>query len=489
MKRKRYQNILLVLFATGLMLNFSCKKMIEVDLPVDKTTAETTYGSINTAVITINGVYANLANSSPMGLGLGKVADEISPIAGRNAADFLYQNNYINNGNWSFSTWNNFYSSYIYTLNSVIEGVTKSNGIGENSKKILIAEAKFTRAFLYFYLVNLYGDVPLVLTTDYKVNSNIARNSVDDVYTQIIADLTEAKGALSTNYLNSDLVSVSSLRVRPNKYAATALLARVFLFKKQWANAELQASELINNTVDFKLEPIADVFIKESRETILAFQPNLIMTSDAANNTVDGQTYIPYLGNTPQTVISQDLQELFAPEDLRFQQWLGEFIDNSTMPNLIYFYPFKYKIGQNFSGSFQEQKEVQVVFRLAEQYLIRAEARAQLGKVTGNLSAQEDLDAIRTRAGLNGSTANTVEQMLTAIYKERQLELFSEWGHRWLDLKRTGSVDGVMSSVTPRKGGTWSSYKALFPIPYAEFVNNQALKGHQNPGFSELPVN
>jgi hypothetical protein len=123
-----------------------------------------------------------------------------------------------------------------------------------------------------------------------------------------------------------------------------------------------------------------------------------------------------------------------------------------------------------------------MVLRLGEQYLIRAEARAQQGKVTGAGSAEEDLDAIRTRAGLSPTTASTQAQMLDAILQERRVELFAEWGHRWLDLKRTNTIDQVMSVVAPSKGGVWESYKALYPIPFNELLLNPKLKP-QNPGY------
>jgi hypothetical protein len=122
--------------------------------------------------------------------------------------------------------------------------------------------------------------------------------------------------------------------------------------------------------------------------------------------------------------------------------------------------------------------EYTVVLRLAEQYLIRAEARAQQGNL---LDAQADLNIIRSRAGLSDRSINNVDLLLTAIMHERQVELFSEWGHRWLDLKRTNTVNAVMSVITPQKGGTWSSNWAWFPIPQSEIRTNVKLK--QNLGY------
>jgi len=116
--------------------------------------------------------------------------------------------------------------------------------------------------------------------------------------------------------------------------------------------------------------------------------------------------------------------------------------------------------------------------RLAEQYLIRAEAMAQQNKIP---EAAADLNVIRSRAGLPNTTAATQSAMLAAILQERKAELFTEWGHRWLDLKRTNTVDSVMSVVAPQKGGTWQSIQKYYPIPQSELNADPNLV--QTPGY------
>jgi hypothetical protein len=144
---------------------------------------------------------------------------------------------------------------------------------------------------------------------------------------------------------------------------------------------------------------------------------------------------------------------------------------------VTYYYPAKYKATTTSGSSF---KEYLMIFRLAEQYLIRAEARAMQNNFQG---ARDDLNAIRTRAGLGNTTANDQVSLLTGILHERQVELFTEMGQRWLDLKRAGKVDQVMSVVTPLKanGAAWKSYQQLYPIPFNDIKLNPALI--QNPGF------
>jgi starch-binding outer membrane protein, SusD/RagB family len=115
--------------------------------------------------------------------------------------------------------------------------------------------------------------------------------------------------------------------------------------------------------------------------------------------------------------------------------------------------------------------------RLAEVYLIRAEARAQKEDIAG---AQSDLNKIRSRAGLMDTPANDKASLLAAIEQERMVELFTEQGLRWLDLKRTERVDAVLTAV---KGNTWKPTDALYPIPEQQILNDPSMAGSQNPGY------
>ena len=136
-----------------------------------------------------------------------------------------------------------------------------------------------------------------------------------------------------------------------------------------------------------------------------------------------------------------------------------------------YYYPYKYKTNTPGSG----MAEFDMVFRLAEQFLIRAEARAWQDNQSG---AKADLDEIRRRAGLNETTANDKQSILNAILQERRVEFCFEYGHRWLDLKRTGTINTILSVEKP---ATWRATAALFPIPQNAISTNIKLK--QNDGY------
>jgi hypothetical protein len=356
--------------------------------------------------------------------------------------------------------WNLGYK-YIYFCNSMIGGISQSTTLTQPTKNQLEGEAKFIRAFCYFNLVNLFGDTPIVLTTDYQVNSKIPRSPMSEVYQQITSDLQDAIDLLAENYSFS-----ANERIRPNKSAARALLARTFLYREDWENAETQATEVINNPLFSLPANLNNVFLANSPEAIFQLRPVV-----PGYNTWDGSRFIPAsLQTLPQVAISNQLINDFETGDARFQSWMGNFtVDTNT-----FHYPFKYKVSASTTIT-----EYYMVLRLAEQFLIRAEARAQQNKLT---EAIADLDIIRGRAQLpliqNVNPSISKEDLLTAIAHERRIELFTEWGHRWFDLKRTNQANDVLESV---KGNDWQSTDVLYPLPQVERDRNPNLS--QNPGY------
>jgi hypothetical protein len=387
--------------------------------------------------------------------------------------------------------WAPFYNN-IYKCNAAIEGLQKSTTLTSAIKQQLLGEAKFMRAFFYFYLVNLFGDVPLALSTDPNVNTLLAKSTKADVYKQIIADLKEAKDLLNSNYPDATLLGTTSERIRPTKWAAQALLARVYLYTGDYANAEVEASGLLDNNSLFTLSSLNTGFLKSNlgnNEAIWQLQPT-------ANNlnTADGKIYIipstgPSGSNNPVR-LSKFLLNSFEANDQRAV--LGNWI-NRTIYNInagtkdTAYYVFKYKVATSTGvATAGAMSEYIMVLRLGEQYLIRAEARARTGS---NLSgAIADLDKIRGRAGLSSIAATdpSISQsaLIDTIMHERQVELFCEWGHRWLDLKRTGKVDAVMSVITPLKTNgaiQWRSYQQYYPISQNEL--NKAPNLTQTPGY------
>lgn len=461
-KTQRFLFLIILLTSIGI----SCKKLVEISPPIDSAIGNYVYTTNSTAIAVLTGIYNKMSSQQNGMLLLGLSADELQLYPNTNTLYYqLYKNDLVSN-NAPF--WSDLYN-YIYITNVSIEGLTRSNSLTTSVKQQLLGEAKFMRAFFYFYLVNLFGDIPLLTTTDYRVNSFAYKSSQSEVYKQIIADILAADTLLSRNYVSSDAITPTLERVRPSKWAASALLARVYLYIGDWENAEKYATIVINNVEFFHIESDFDnVFLKSSQEAIWNLQP-----VNLGWNTEDARLFIlesgPNAFDKP-IVLSEFLFNAFEKEDRRKLKWIG--IDSST--DQKYYYPFKYKIG----ASNQPVSEYSVVLRLAEQYLIRAEARAHLSNI---FDARNDLNVTRNRAGLSSSVADTQADLLFAIEKERQVELFTEWGHRWFDLKRTNRIDDVMKVVTAEKGGTWNTNSRLFPIPLGDLRADPNLV--QNEGY------
>jgi len=262
-----YVLLVLILFIAG------CKKLVETDPPVNKLVTATVFANDNTAIAAQLAIYAQM-QAFPWNIEAYTAlsSDELVNYSSNQTGIDLYSNNLnaINDGSALF--WAPIYK-YIYQENAIIENTKASGGITPNAKKLLLGEAEFLRAYLYFYLVNLYGDAPLVTTTNYKINSVMARTPKAQVYAQIIADLTDAQGKLSPTFLDQTDTSTTVDRVRPTSWAASALLARVYLYTGQYDSASIAASNVINNTSLFGLPALSSVFLKNSLEAIWQIMP------------------------------------------------------------------------------------------------------------------------------------------------------------------------------------------------------------------------
>ncbi|MBL7697128.1 MAG: RagB/SusD family nutrient uptake outer membrane protein [Chitinophagaceae bacterium] len=454
---------ILLLVVTG------CKKAVTVEPPAGQLTGPIIFENEGTAVAALTGIYNRMINSIGFASGsfgsvsfvTGLTADELISQGGDENGQF-YRNDILSrNAIMTMQLWNLAYN-HIYSANTVIEGVRKSAALSEAAKTQLEGEARFIRAFSHFYLVNLWGKIPTVATTDYQQNNIASKVEPDSVYRFIENDLLDAINLLNSDYV-SGIADVTAERIRPNSFAARALLARVYLYTGRWAEAEAMASSVIASSGTYQLANITDVFLMNNPEAIWQLQ-----STSPGSNTPDARVYIINEGNLPTTaILSPSLINTFEAGDLRRSNWMDSVITNGV----TYIFPFKYKELQT-----GETKEYTTVMRLAEQYFIRAEARAESGNLTG---AADDLNIIRIRAGLPELTdALTKDEIIDAVMHERRVEFFTEWGHRWLDLKRRSMVNAVMSAEKP---ASWQETDQLFPIPESETLINPRLT--QNPGY------
>jgi len=462
---KRIQvSILLVLMITGV----SCEKIVEVSSPSDRIISAEVFSNDATATAALLGLYQDMTglNGSVGNFGLslypGLSAGEISRSSSVAAYD-EFSNNALVSNNSLLGTyiWNKAYN-LIFQANSIIAGLQDNPSVSVAVKNQLLGEARFIRAFYHFYLLNLFGPVPLVTSIDYKQSSFIARTSQAELYTQIISDLTEAKGLLQASY-------PSAGRVRINKWAATALLSRIFLYQGKWAEAASEADEVVSSGEYALVQNLNSVFLAGSREAIFQLLPTGAVTTSIVN-TWDGNNFIPASGSVPQYRLNPSLFNIFSATDLRGSNW----INSAIIAGTTYYYPYKYKVKTGSSIT-----EYYMFIRYAEVILNRAEAMAHQGKLA---PAIKDLDLIRSRAGLQGLAVLNPniapEELIENIIQERQREFFCEMGHRWLDLKRTGKLDMVMKQTKP----SWISTYSLYPIPFNEIARNPLLT--QNTGYN-----
>jgi starch-binding outer membrane protein, SusD/RagB family len=453
-----YYKRFLITAAIGCMITVfsSCKKYLEIDLPKDKLTAETVFSSATNALAAVNGLYTfalqprNFITYQGDFL-MGMAADEF--VYGSTQYDEFTKNGWLATNADVAATWKLFYA-VIYQANGIIEKMPGSSGISDSAKAVYIAEVKIFRAFCHLYLTSYWGDVPLIQTTDVTVSAHVGRTPKADVLNAILTDLTEAEAALPAGTVRNG---------RFNKFMATALLARVNLYQKNWSAAEAKATALIGNTTNFTLlTDLTKVFLRGSKEAI--WQIN-----SADNNYTYFTSFNVPAATTTSTkslsMVRPELYNAFETGDKRKTNWLG----STTIAGTFFYYDLKYK--QLAAPTSTANIEDYMLLRLAEQYLIRAEARAQQENLTG---AIDDLNVIRTRAGLTPLLYGlSKSDVLLAVEKERKLELFGEgYGHRWIDLARTGRIDAVLGSEKP---STWKSSAAWLPVPQNELTNNPAL--------------
>lgn len=460
-------NIAAVMLSLMIMVTIAgCKKFVTVDPPVNALTGNMVFADDATATASVVSIYSRLMENQSNSMVSGN--QSISVIAGTSSDEQqVYtvlatlvefgRNNIAISNSYNAKLWGDAYAN-IYAANAVIEGLSASTKVSDNTKKQLMGEAYFVRAFMHFYLVNLYGAVPYVTTTNYQINQTVSRLAVTDVYNKIIEDLVQAKSLLADNYIFS-----GNERTRPTKMAAAALLARVYLYTGDWAKAETEASAAISTTALFNLPALAQAFLKGSREAIWQLQP-------VRPGTSSGEGVAFFFASVPtRTALTSSLANSFETGDMRKTTWMA----TKTAGTATNYQPNKYK--ERTISATAVPAEYLIVLRLAEQYLIRAEARANLNNISGSAA---DLNAVRTRAGLGGTSANDKATLLAAIEKERRVELFSEWGHRWFDLKRTSRADAVLAPV---KGANWQTTDQVYPIPQTELDRNKNLV--QNPGY------
>ena len=446
-----YKNIFVALF---LLTLGSCKKFLTVQ-PVDDVSDNVTVVDATSSETAVRGAYRTMAENYYGGLfeTFGYLGGDDIVWTGSQSViqQFISHSIASNNGNLE-SAWTGIYKT-INVANQIIAKVPlvvdPTFATGQQSQ--LTGEGYFIRALCYFDLARCWGGVPITLTptTTATQKNGIARSSLAQTWAQVLSDLNAADSLMS--------LPTAQNPVRANKETAWALKARYYLYQNDWADAEAYASKVLADVTYYQLltpfsswfQPASAVATKESVFE-LSYNPTYLNSSrtnwqpPATGGTrqwAPGDSIVALLNNP---LIGGGRSALVAQTSTGL--WYG---------NLFYRSP---------------ATDPSYIIRIAEVYLIRAEARAQQNELSGALN---DLNAVRTRAGVANSTAAAQTDILLAIENENRLEFALE-PHRWFDLVRTGRAQAVLGITDPNN--------LLFPIPVSEVtLSNGVLT--QNPGY------
>jgi starch-binding outer membrane protein, SusD/RagB family len=445
-----------------------CKKFLNVQ-PVTDVSDQVTIVDTTSSETAVRGMYRAMAGgfTAAGGTGTGSYYGGLYETFGYLGGDdivwtgsqsviqqFISHQIVADNDNLE-SVWTGIYQT-INQANQVIAKVPlvvdPTFATGQQSQ--LTGEGYFIRALCYFDLARAWGGVPITLTptpssASAEQKGSILRSTLAQTYAQVLSDLNAADSLM--------LMPTTQNPVRANKETAWALKARYYLYQQNWAEAESYATQVLADTKNYQLltpfnswfQPASTVATRES-VLELSYNPTYLNGSRT-----DWQP--PATGGTRQ----------WAPGDS-----IVTLLNDPTIGGGRSAFVAQTNTGLWYGNLFYRSPatDPSYIIRIAEVYLIRAEARAQQGEFSGALS---DLDAVRTRAGLANSTAVTQGDILLAIENENRAEFALE-PHRWFDLVRTGRAQAVLGITDPNM--------LLFPIPSQEITLSNGVLA-QNPGY------
>lgn len=428
-----------------------------------------------------NGLYGTAGTSSAL-LNLGEVVSDNTDFGATRAVSNVST---FELEDFNFSLTNTYFSS-AWTGHYV--GIARANTIlarlpgasfDEASKTRFEAEAKFLRALFYFNLVRLFGDVQLITTetTDPTEGYNVPRTAASKVYELIVSDLTFAEANLPTAITTAEAG-------RASRWAAKALVGKVYLTQKDYAKAAAKLNEVITSgQFNVTANSYAAVFsnttpFASNKDVILAVQyksgqigqGSSIWSASLPWNV--GGTAFGVSGGSGEGFMrpTADMLAEYEPNDLRKAASIAtSYLNGTTTVNERYVVKYKQ------TGTIAGDADIDFpVLRYADVLLMYAEALNEQGQWA---TAAPFINQVRTRAGLsNLATSLSQGDARLAIEKERRVELAFE-GQRWFDLIRTGRYLAVMTS----KGYATKEFHKLYPVPQREIDLNSSLT--QNAGY------
>ncbi|KAA0992309.1 RagB/SusD family nutrient uptake outer membrane protein [Dyadobacter aurulentus] len=476
MKIKNY-----LILTVMLMLSVSCEDNLKEE-PLSFLEESNSFNSPADATSALNAVYDRLKGIYGMTMiDLADLNSDECEVREDNGGGNEIHKNLFNSGTRLFDTFYTNSYTLIDRANRVIANVP---GIAMDTKlrDQIVGEAKFLRALAYFNLVQAFGDIPLVtVVSNDVVNVEMPRDPVEKVYQQIVADLLDAEKVLPAKY------TLATETGRATVGAAKSVLAKVYLTRKDWANAAAKAKEVIDAATYSLVPDYRDVFLPEKEngpEHIFSVQYSCVLPTYGSGMAESFAIYFSYpinlTGGSYQVIPAHVAS--YQPGDYRKTVTVieektianGTVVKSRTGPHMDkYWDPLACGAGRARNNF--------IVMRYADVLLMYAEALNEAGTATAEAYAA--INQIRARAR-NGGAATvlpdlknlTQAQFRESVYQERSWELCFE-GHRRWDLLRTGRYIPQMQKI----GVTAEERHLLYPIPVQEIDVNPALE--QNPGY------
>lgn len=449
----------LVILGLLLLCFSSCEKLVEVDDPMNQLNTQQIFSSTATAESALSALYTEMQMSSlisggALGSGalLGSYTDDLRGynVTSTNATMDIYNNIQTPSNITVSGVWTNAYKE-IFMANAIISGVENSSSIPIRDGQRIKGEAIVIRSIIYFYLTQIFGEIPYTKTTDHKVNQSLTKTSEDQIMNLISADMQSAISMLEDAYRDTE-------RVYINKKAAEFFLALVYMHQNKWSEAESLFKVLVQSPLYQWQSDISKTFKKDSKNILFQLKPLL-----AGNATSEAMLYYFYTTEPRDYAASSSLITAFSSNDFRLLQWFERI--NSTQQ--LYYKINKYKVIS------QNTDEYSVVFRLEEVYLLLAESLVNQGRVQESLNY---LNRIRQKSGLTDiSDSVSQDNLKTELINEFQREFFTERGIRFLCLKRNQKLD-ILKNVKPN----WKDFHLNWPLPLSELALNPNLNPQNN---------
>lgn len=463
MKRLKFP----IIFALVLLSGSACNKILEQEPQgsLDANTAYTTRQGVEAGLI---GIYDALQSGNYYGLRFQAFsdmgADNINHTGTFPSFAQIFNRQILADNVELVNMWNTIYNG-INRANNIISSAENLEDPAFN-KSNAIAEARFLRALMYHDLLRYFGGsatgynkgngvgVPL-FTTPTLTPADAApreRATEAEVITQIKSDIDFA----ITNLTGTNVA-------RANLRAARMLKARVELYNEEFAAAEAAATEVLSAYEGSSLGGLAPDY--RSLWNVKNVAPESVFELPFAIDDANSIAFFYFPGvNGGRNEITSSPGLLNAHEAGDLRRTVNvTVLDNTSVPRI--------PANKTLKAFRVAGDDNVILMRLAELYLIRAEARAR--KASPDLAgAANDLNIVRKRAGLEPITPVSAEEAVLAIERERRIELAHE-GHRWFDLRRYNKISSL---------GISEPFRALYPIPLREVQTSGGIV-EQNEGY------